>query len=524
MRTSRLTAILERTLDAKAAQATDQDTAAIPAFDPERPMSTAGLGRSRGDARVHSLDVVPDGPGDLDDLGVSALPTGGSQPAHCRPWLLVSAAACVVMVALAGAVLLPNDDDADVDVRPLQIGDPPAGWLVPTWLPDDMELWGMDTSSYQQADGDDPATIPQLFGDPGLDRAIYVTSHRYEISPDTAEDVTVRGTTGSAGTGWGAAEEELGDAVSWEERGVSITALFRGVARDEAIAALDALDWRSNDPLDGFAPPADPAWPLRAEAASRDRVDREATLVYSRGIPAEDDRGSGDGVTVHTSSSSTISAGYLETWYLEGSGDGTGPLVTYRDDGHELSFHWPDGRSVLVSPQGEGSSLTRDELVRIATSVSVATAADLIDVRDAAERMIEAQPVVATAATAIGTVEVHGDGGIVRLCLRRPGSSDADCDTSTMGGNVGPDGSARATTQWTLDGSWNVAVASRGEVPRIMDSSDTPITPSELVDVPADTSVVGDWTVQFVQPPPEVDAICIGSAAAASCFFEQQPE
>src|SRR5690606_16561688 len=142
--------------------------------------------------------------------------------------------------------------------------------------------------------------------------------------------------------------------------------------------------------------------PLRAEATSRDMVEREATLLYSRGAPGADAQYGQSGLTVHTSSSSAISAGYVETWYLEGSGDGTGPLVTYRDDWHELSLHWPDGRSVTVSPQGADTSLTRADLERIATSVTVATATDLTGVRDAAESRIEALPVAATADTTVG--------------------------------------------------------------------------------------------------------------------------
>jgi hypothetical protein len=518
MRTSRLTAVLERTLHAKAAQATDPDTTATtPVFDPSRPVPRPGLDQGVRDERDSLLDPGRDGSADPDDdFRIAAPPTRRARPSRRRALLLVPAAACVAAVALAGAVALRGDDAADITVRPLDLGNPPAGWLVPAWVPDGMALWGVDTSSYEQSDSPDPDTIPQLLGDPAGDRAIYVTSHRYEISPDTAEDVAVRGTTGSAGTGWGAAEEELGDAVRWEERGVSITALYRGVTRDAAITALDALEWRSDDPLDGFAPPADDAWPLRAEATSRDTVTHDATLLYSEGVPAVDAQNGQSGLMIYTSSSSTISAGYLETWYLEGSGDGTGPLVTSRD-GREVSAHWPDGRSVIVSPMAPESPLTSDVLESIALSATVATAADIASLRDATETRIETLPVVATADTAIGAVDIRADRGFVRLCLRRPGSAGADCDTSALGGSEWADGSATATAQWTVEGSWNFAVASRGEVPRIVDGSDPTVPPSEAGELPAETTVVGDWTVQLVLPPPGVDSICFGSEAAMSC-------
>lgn len=557
MRTSRLTAVLERTLDAKAAQATEPGTAATDTrfdrhrFDPRRATTTGGR---RGVRRIDDDGDLPDpapaptpdesegldgsehrdgfdsrdGSDDLDDLDLAALPTthgSRSRSVRGRRRVLVAAATCVVVaMALAGVLVLRNGsgtDDADLAVRPIDLGDPPDGWLVPAWVPDGLELWGIDTSTSEPADGGDPATIPQLFGDPAGDRTLYITSHRYEISPTTAEDVTVRGTTGSGGIGWGAAEEELGGAVRWDERGASITALYRGVSEEEAVAFLDTLEWRTDDPLDGFAPPADEDWPLRAEATSRSTVTREAHLLYSAGVPAVDGgMGSGNVLRVGTSTSSAISSGYLETWYLEGSGDGTGPLISYRDDWHELIVHWPDGRSVQVSPQDDGASLTRDDLERIATSTIVATTSDVTALRGEAQGRIESLPVVATAGTAIGAIDIHAESGLVRLCLRRPAGHGAECETSTMGGGQWGEGSATATSQWTIDGSWNFAIASRGHVPRIFDGSDPNVPFRDAGELPVETIVVGDWTVQLVQAPPDVDAICFGDEAAQSCIGE----
>lgn len=535
MRTDRLTAILERTLEAKAAQAADPDaTTVVAPFDPDRPASTVGLGhaaRRTGDG--DRLAPVPDGSGqlsrdlsgDLDDLDLAGLPAArGAGSGRGRRRMLVPAAACVaVAMGLAVAVVVRDgNDDADLAVRPVELGDPPDGWLVPTWLPEGLELWGLDTSTSEPVNGSDPATIPQLFGDPAGDRAFYITSHRYEISPTTAHDVDVRGTTGSAGTGWGAAEEELDDAIRWDERGVSITALYRGVTEEEVIALLDTLEWRTDDPLDGFAPPGDDTWPLRAEATSRSTVTGSASLLYSEGVPARDGgRGSGNALQVHTSTSSAISTGYLETWYLEGAGDGSGPLVSYRDDWHELSVHWPDGRSVQVSPEDHGASLTRDELERIATSTTAASTDEIAALREGAESRIESLPIVATADTTIGAVDIHAESGFVRLCLRRPARPGAECETSTMGGSEWGEGSATATAYWTIDGSRSFTIASRGEVPRIYDNSD-PTTPApQSGELAAETTLVGDWTVQLVRPP-GADSFCFGSEAAMSCVGGQR--
>lgn len=545
MRTSNVTAVLERTLQAKADQAGDAHTdagggagasASLPAFDPTRRPTAAEHGdRPRvGDADGGRHDDLLD-LGDLDDLvdlcdladaPASAWTTVERRSVGTvgrRTRALVAAAACLVLVALvATPVVLGGDQPDDLVVQPLELGDPPDGWLLPGWVPEGMDLWGIDTSVSPSAGDGDPATIPQLFGDPQGDRAVYVTSHRYEIAPATAEDVAVRGTTGSAGTGWGAAEEDLGAAVRWRERGADITALYRGVSRDEAIAVLDALEWRSDDPVDGFAPPDDDAWPLRAEATSRATVSHDATLVYSDGVPSTDGRTGPPGLTVSTTSSSAVSAGYLETWYLQGEGDGTGPLVSYRADWHELAVHWPDGRSVTVGawPTGDAGdpSVTHGVLERIATSAAVATPADLADVRQAVGDRIAALPVVATADTAIGAVDIHAEDGYVRLCLRRPDGGAADCDTSVHGGAASPDGSALATAQWTIDGSWTVAVASRGEVPRIMDATDPTVPPGSAGDLPAETVTTGDWTVQVVRAPSTVDTLCLGSDAAMTCL------
>jgi len=106
-------------------------------------------------------------------------------------------------------------------------------------------------------------TIPQPFGDPDQGRAIYIVSAQYDVVPDIAAQVTVRGRTGQAGPSWDVAENDVGHAISWEEQGARITALYKGTSRAEAIAVLDSLEWRSDDPADGFAPPSDPAWALR---------------------------------------------------------------------------------------------------------------------------------------------------------------------------------------------------------------------------------------------------------------------
>jgi hypothetical protein len=486
MTSRRLTDVLERTLEAKAAQETD--------------------------ALAHEQDEG--------DHPAAPLVLADRPRRRRRPRLLVPAAACLAVVALVGGALTlwdgGGDDADDVAVRSLTYGDPPDGWLIPSRVPEGMALWGIDTTSGDRDNADVGGTIPQLFGDPEGGRAIYITSQRYDLRPDTVEDVTVRGATGSTGTGLGAAEEELGDAVRWDERGVTLTALYRGTSRDEAIAVLDALQWRSDDPVDGFAPPADDAWPLRAEATSRDTVDHSATMLVS----SEEAPGSGtpaglDVLSIYTSSSSAITAGYLETWYLEGDGDGTRPLVASRH-GHELTVHWPDGRSTIVMADPTEPPPDLDVMRRIAESVTVADESDLADLRTEIESRVEALPVVATAETSIGTMEVHGNGTLLSLCLRRPGGTAVTCGTSTYGGGAYSDGGTLVTADWTVDGTWYVGVVSRGETREIFGSGDRSAAPDSGL-LPTETVVSGDWTFRLAEPGPDIQSVCTGDENAMSC-------
>lgn len=487
MRTSRLTAVLERTLDAKAAQAADDPADVIP---------LDGRSRSVGGRRV-----------------------------------LATVAASLTVVALVAGVLALDGDDRgtggdggdDVAVRPLTIGDPPDGWLVPGWVPEGMTLWGVDTSSNERSDVGPSGTIPQLFGDPEGGRAIYVTSSFHDGHPTIIEGVAVRGTTSSAPGDLVMPEEDMGDAIRWDERGVSITALYRGVSQDEAIAMLDALAWRSDDPRDGFAPPADTAWPLRAEAVSRDTTDHSASLLYRRAATAAGPFDGSDALRVHTTSSSSVSASYLETWYLEGEGDGTAPIVTSPDGAPSVDVDWPDGRSVTVEGPTDGeSALGADVLERIAESVTPSDDDGIAALRTSLESRLAALTPVATADTSIGAIDVRDDGGFLRLCLHPADGTAPNCDTeaTTIAGSL-PEGLEMASAEWTVDGTWYVAVASRGEVQRIVGSRGMQPVGPESDDLPAETIVAGEWTVRLVAPAPDIDGVCTANEIPMACLHSR---
>jgi hypothetical protein len=429
-----------------------------------------------------------------------------------RRRLLLPAAAVAVVAALgAGTIALQRTRD-ETPVSTVTLGDPPDGWLVPTWVPEGMELWGVESSSSSGPGGfGEAGTIPQLFGDPDGGRAIYITSFRYDLRPGTAEQVTVRGQVGQAGRGWDVEETDVGDAITWNERGATVTALYRGVTRNEAIAALDSLEWRSDDPADGFAPPSGGSWPLRGEVGSHGPVGRDAVLLYGDGRPE---------LWIHTSSSSAVSAEYLDAWYEQGpeAGDGERPLRSYDEDGHELTVLWPDGRSITISPTGgtQAQLPSLATLDRIADSLTVASDADLAALRDTAGANIEALPVLASAGTRIGTVDVHGDGELLQLCLRSPSAPGSSCNTDPASGGTSPDGTAIATAEWTIDGAWYVVVASTGAEPEIVGGRDPRGSP-DAGELPAETTTAGEWTVRLVQPAPDIQMVCTSSGGAVSC-------
>lgn len=510
----RLSAALTRTLAVKAEQATTttMTAAAAPTFGPATPSAAA----SNGTDLIDLLPTVPDTPGGSRRVG------DGRSPSRRRR-LLVSAAALTAVLGLLGAGVLlwvrgPNEEPAAT----VSVGDPPDGWLVPTWVPDGMTLWGIkSTESREPSESSAGGTLPQLFGDPGTGRAMYITSFRYEVRLDRAEQVTVRGQAGHAGPTWDVEETDVGDGIAWYERGATITALYKGMSRDEAIAALETLEWRSDEPADGFAPPAGGSLPLRVEVESRQSVARDISFVFSDGVPTGHPSDGRLGLFIHTTSSAVVSAEYLEGWYLQGleTGDGQRPVSRYDQDWHELTISWPDGRLITIAPMGVPQSElpSRETLERIAHSLTIATAADLTELRDESGARIAGLPVLASADTRIGTVEVHGERGFVQLCLDGPNERQPSCRTDALSS-----GTAVASAGWTVDGTWYVAVASKGPRPKIVGSRDPSSAPDER-ELPAETTTAGEWTIRVVQPSSDIELVCTSTRDGTSCN-DQRPD
>ena len=72
--------------------------------------------------------------------------------------------------------------------------------------------------------------------------------------------------------------------------------------------------------------------------------------------------------------------------------------------------------------------------------------------RNAHTRYPAALPVLASGETAIGRVEIHGEGDFLRRCLDRPTDGPPTCPVESVGGDLIAD--------WVIDGAWYVAVVS----------------------------------------------------------------
>ncbi len=114
----RLTAVLTRTLEVKAEQAMTVEASPSDRSDEVRDAS-----------EPPPLRVMP-----------------RRAPAERRRLLPAAAALAVLALVAAGAGALRRDAAED-RVSVAAMGDPPDGWLAPAWMPDGMELWGLDFSS-----------------------------------------------------------------------------------------------------------------------------------------------------------------------------------------------------------------------------------------------------------------------------------------------------------------------------------------------------------------------------------------
>jgi hypothetical protein len=427
---------------------------------------------------------------------------------------LAAVAALLVAVALVGSAvaLSGRGDDPAADTSTAAQGDEP--WLVPTWAPEGLPLWSVGrevVAPEDESDGGGPG-IRQLFGDPDAGRALYVHVIPQPEEPydGTAEPTQVRGLPGWYATG---GELPAGASwVMWRELGAEALVQFRGMGRDEAVAAIGRLEWRSDVPLEGFAPPDDPALRLRGETGPR-RPSQTVQLVYGDGSS-----GDGGAISVFTDTNGGNPVHYLDAWFAEGGGgdvvvDPDGARHSFEAEDDMLTVTWPDGRYARVSPLDPDAPATVDRavLARIARSVGPVDGSELDGLRYEADANVAVTPVVASADTSIGSLEVHGSGATRRLCLRRP-DAVLDCGAGPTWALPAPDlgsTSMAAPTGWVVDGTWYVAVASYGFDAEIRDGAGAEGDP-----LPTTDARVDGWLLRLAAVPDGIDEVGVTSPMA----------
>jgi hypothetical protein len=486
----RLTARLTTTLRTKAAQAVAIPTGtAAPPFDPTRwPASTVD---------VEDHDDIPHG--------------AGSWPAPRPPrwrWM-APAAAAVVVAALAGALAVARSGDTrDNGVVTAAVPDPPDGWLVPTWAPEGMDLWHLDwTGPADTRDDTTSWSFHQLFGDPDAERAIYVEAYTLESQRlDTGDRVTIRGQDGRAAPS--VDTRQTVDTFQWHEQDTAITAYVKGLSRDEALAELEALRWRTDQAGDGFEPPADGSLPLRGEWGTGPEPNHHAEFLYSQGVPTANPANAGPGVRISTSTTGGT-LGYIDEWFWRGPdapGAGEGPIRLYDPEADEFRIFWPDGREVYIStvtPSSSDVGPSRETLERIADSLTVVGETELAMLRDGAAAQVGALPTLASAETGVGSLEVHGDGAFHVACLRVSGGQALRCGQPQVT-EPGARGTPVLLDGWAIDGTWYVSVAATGTERRLY--GDRGDQPTDDV-LPAEVATDGAWQILWTEPPSDVTAV-----------------
>jgi hypothetical protein len=515
-----MTSTLTRTLQAKAADA--QVSPADTPFDPTRQLTLVN---------DDALEPHAESPDRGDEVGagpVSPRPAG-LWPSWRRRLLPVVAGACTVLVAGALALMgAGRGDDGRTRTAETTTSTPspdrsasgaPDGLLLPGWVPEGMQLW----SAEWYVSGAQVGHTYQLFGDPDAGGAVLVWLQPQSNPLPAGEPTRVRGRPAVV-------ESRTDDpwpttrALSWSENGSSITASFRGMSTDDAIAALDGLRWRSSSYEEGFADPGDRSLPLQGETApGAGGAMLAATFHYSDGLPATSVWEGRRFLDISTSIPSGEGGSRLvdlqESFYGERRALSE-PVVSVEQT---IAIRtWADGRHGLVDSQGSVSD--EAALRRVAEDLRSGTSDDFDRLRAEATAQRARLPLVSSAGLPTGVLEVRGEGGFTALCL----TVVAHEPTCGMGpATRGP------VLSVVVDGVWYVAAASTSGEPSVqaaLPGTGGLAAPSDVVDAanrqagsdagpyPGETAADGPWKFVLVRPPAAVEAVTAGFEGIGQTF------
>jgi hypothetical protein len=436
--------------------------------------------------------TVPDEPF---DPGRPGLALATSAPQRRRPRALVAAAA-VFVVALAGAAvaLRPGPGSQADDTMtgqpypPVASPLPPAaeGVPAPSAAPAGLDLWGVGWSAPRQGTGD-PTTWAQLLGDPGDPEVALLIESESSAPGSGNADGTLLSVRGHDATLL-PAKDRPDDAwtLSWEEGDAALSASFRGMTQDEAVAALDALQPRAGGG-GGFDVPAGGSLTVLDEVLDPAAPAAIGVFTYAEALPVGNVP-AGPQLEVRTSAATgTKTLGYLLTWF-NGSRDADGRARS-SDAGGMLHVVAPDGLDVLADPGGTG--VPREVVEQVVAGVAPATAADLTALWTEANERVAALPLVAEIALSSGTLELRGEARA--LCLRL--DAGRSCQAAMPAGvAVAIDGTVAAS--FDAGGTWYVGAATTAVAPTV--DPDQPETES---------GADGTWEGLLVRPEADVDQV-----------------
>lgn len=323
------------------------------------------------------------------------------------------------------------------------------------------------------------------------------------------DPVTVRGQDGTIGE----AKDfpDSADTVNWNESGAAVSATFTGMSADDAVAFLDTLDWRSDDPFEGFASPEGAPLSLVGETTDdpdATGLDLNAEFVYlgAGGAAESGPLRAQTSVPSQAPEEGVFGADYLTTW-LHGTPDDEGALVAFDPFGI-LTVARPDGTTVSID--GHGAPVDdEDVLHQIADNLAPITGDELDALEHSANDRIVALPLLASAEAAQATLEVRGRDEYFALCATR-NETEPRCQPGLedLGGPI-------VTASAVIDGDWVVAAASMEGQVSIVGSS-TFSSGDEPDGLPgAETATDGAWDFAVALPSADIDVVTVQTSHGA---------
>ncbi len=143
---------------------------------------------------------------------------------------------------------------------------------------------------------------------------------------------------------------------------------------DEAIAALNGLQWRSDDHMEGFAEPAGGSLPLVGESGPQPaRIGTQTSLVYSN-LPPPRAVTEGQALWLTTTrGTGETTTSYLQTWF-EGGRREDGSVEALGPSGG-VTRSWSDGQTLSVT--AFGAPADQALMTALIDSIHPATPGDL---------------------------------------------------------------------------------------------------------------------------------------------------